>query len=531
MIPAKTIRGADCQSAAKIGQLRNLPHVAIFSKRGRTICVIAGLFTIIALAGCHIPAPPPHAAQQGSTASNDEGWLWRQIRGEDKKNNTTAAAQTPSQTPPSQPQLPPVQQTQYAAQNPVQSPLASPVVAAVGSYSSSTKSQVIIPAVAVEPIEPAKPDEIPTSKIGPAQPVVTPPPILPPDPPPSIVSSNSANSALEKKGFEWSDLKPENTYKNFKKAIGRGPNETIARMSFKDGKSLYIQKKYMEAAEKFATAADRWPDTPLEEDSLFLQAESYFFADEYVKAHDTFEKLFKKYSNTRHLETAVSREFAIGRFWEQMHDAKPLWSIQPNFTDKGRPWFDTFGYAMKAYQNVRMYDPTGPLADNSLMAVGTAYFRHDDFEEAAMEFDQLRKDYPNSDHQMLAHVLGMQAKMRVYQGSMYDKTALKEAHEIADSALTQFGPKLGSEQARMIKARSQIVEEEANRLYEVGQYYEKNKHYRAARFYYNNLLDEYSRTEKADRAKERLAAIQSEPDEPPDHLKWLTDLLPESKKR
>ena len=315
------------------------------------------------------------------------------------------------------------------------------------------------------------------------------------------------------------------------KAAGYGPNEPIARAAFKEGKELYAQRKYMEAAEKFKTAADRWPDTPLEEDALFLQADSYFFADEYVKAHDTFELLFKKYSNSRHLEKAVAREFAIGRYWEQMQDAKPLWTVQPNLTDKGRPWFDTFGYAMKAYQNVRMYDPTGPLADHSLMAVGTAYFRHDDFEDAAMEFDQLRKDYPNSDHQMLAHVLGMQAKMRVYQGDMYDKTALKEAHAIADSALSQFGPKLGAEQSRMIKARSQIIEEEANRLYVVGQYYEKNKYYRAARYYYNSVLDEYPRTEKSQLAKERLAAIQDQPDLPPNHIKWLTDLLPESKKR
>lgn len=385
--------------------------------------------------------------------------------------------------------------------------------------------------MAVEPIESTKPDEIPMSKIGPAQPVVTPPPILPPDSPPSIVSSNSANSALEKKGFEWSDLKPEQAYKNLKKAFGYGPNETIARAAFADGKNLYTQKKYMEAAKKFATAADRWPDTPLEEDALFLQAESYFFADEYVKAHDTFEVLFKKFSNTRHLETAVSREFAIGRYWEQMQDSKPLWVIQPNFTDKGRPWFDTFGYAMRAYQNVRMYDPTGPLADHSLMAMGAAYFRNQEFEEAAMEFDQLRKDYPNSDHQMLAHVLGMQSKMRVYQGTLYDKTALKEAHEIADSALTQFGPKLGSEQSRMIKARSQIIEEEANRLYEVAQYYEKNRYYGSARFYYKNLIDEYPRTEKSEMAKQRLVAIQEKPDLPPNYLKPLTDLLPASKKR
>jgi outer membrane protein assembly factor BamD (BamD/ComL family) len=361
--------------------------------------------------------------------------------------------------------------------------------------------------------------------------VVTPPPALPPDPPPSIVSSNSATSALEKKGFEWSDMAPENIYKNLKKAAGYGPNEAIARAAFKEGQSLFAQKKFVEAAVKFKEAGDRWPDTPLEEDALFLQGESYFFADEYVKANDAFEALFKKYSNTRHLETAVAREFAIGRFWEQMQDTKPLWTIQPNLTDKGRPLFGTFSNAIKAYQNVRMYDPTGPLADHSIMAIGTAYFRHNEFENAAMEFDQLRKDYPNSDHQMLAHVLGMQAKMRVYQGDMYDKTALKEAHEIADSALSQFGPKLGDEQARMVQSRNQIIEKEANSQYVIGQYYEKNKYYRAARVYYTTVVEEYPRTQKADLAKQRLAAIQNEPDEPTNHFKWLIDLFPASKKR
>jgi TolA-binding protein len=503
-------------------------------RRFRLLGILAGPFLIIAVAGCQIPSAPPHAAQRGPiNEQNDEGWLWKQLRGEDKPHTPAPAAQTPPQTQP--PSLPVPSASPSAAQNipsfPPQSPTASAVVPAVGSYAPMSKTRVIIPAVAVEPIEPAKPDQMPMSKIGPAQPVVTPPPTLPPDPPPSIVSSNSAKTELEKKGFEWSDLKPENIYKGMVKASGYGPSEPIARAAFQEGKELFVQKKYLEAAEQFKTAAFRWPDTPLEEDALFLQAECYFFADEYVKAHDAFEVLFKKYSNTRHLETAVSREFAIGRFWEQMQDVKPLWTIQPNFTDKGRPWFDTFGYALRAYQNVRMYDPTGPLADHSLMAAGAAHFRHNEFEEAALEFDQLRKDYPNSDHQVLAHILGMQAKMRVYQGDMYDKTALKEAHEIADSALTQFGSKLGSEQSRMLKSRSQIVEEEANRLYVLGQYYEKNQFHRSARYYYQNVIDEFPRTEKAELAKQRLAAIQDKPDMPPNHIKWLTDLLPESKKR
>ena len=163
---------------------------AIKLHRVQCIGVIAGLFLIFTVAGCQVPSAPPHAAQQGTPSNqSDEGWLWRQLRGEDKQKNPAPAAQP--QLPPqqqSQPQTPPQPQTQ----NPPQSPASSPVVPAVGSYSPSSKARVIIPAVAVEPIEPAKPNEISMSRIGPAQPVVTPPPVLPPDPPPSIVSSNSA---------------------------------------------------------------------------------------------------------------------------------------------------------------------------------------------------------------------------------------------------------------------------------------------------------------------------------------------------
>src|SRR3990172_2006816 len=100
-----------------------------------------------------------------------------------------------------------------------------------------------------------------------------------------------------------------------------------------DLQTLFRDKKYKEAAGKFATAADRWPDSPLEEDALFLKGESEFFADQYPKAHDTYGGLMKKYSNTRHLDTVVRREFAIGHYWEQLQDAKPTWPVTPNVTD------------------------------------------------------------------------------------------------------------------------------------------------------------------------------------------------------
>ncbi len=228
-----------------------------------------------------------------------------------------------------------------------------------------------------------------------------------------------------------------------KKAAGYGPDEKIARAAMKEGEKLFREKKYNAAAEKFATAAARWPDSPLEEDALFLKGECEFFSDQYPKADDTYGGLLKKYANTRHLDTVMAREFALGRYWEQLNDKKPLWPIAPNVTDGSRPRFDTLGYAIKAYERVRQNDPTGPRADDSLMALGNVYFRSGRFEDAAYQYDLLRKEYPNSEFQMQAHLLGLQAKMRVYQGTSYDGAPLKEGEKIADQTLSQFGNKLG----------------------------------------------------------------------------------------
>jgi len=330
----------------------------------------------------------------------------------------------------------------------------------------------------------------------------------------------------QSKGLDLSELAPENVYKRLKAAAGFGPDETIARQNLQEGEALFRQGKYAEAIAKFKTAVARWPDSTIEEDALFLLAECYFFTDKYPRAEDTYARLLKKYDNTRYLDTVVARLFAIGRYWEQYYREHPEWVIQPNLFDRSRPWFDTFGNAIAAYEKVRLHDPIGPLADDAVMATANAYFVKGEYENAAYHYRLLRKEYPNSDFQVPAHILGLQAVMRVYQGEHYDGDPLQEAEEIAQQALTQFGNQLGEEKARMQQAAAAIKEMKARRDWAMGQYYEQKSYYGAARTYYQNLINNYPDTQHAALARRRLEEISNKPDVPPNRFKWLTSLFP-----
>jgi outer membrane protein assembly factor BamD (BamD/ComL family) len=472
------------------------------------------------LGGCaSVPPAPANVASRANTESDEhEGWLFNSLTGQKKASDTKPAAAA------------------AVAASPTDS--SNAVVAASANLPGPLVPGPASPSAARMPESPTGPA---LAMVASDSPEAGPPPSIPsqlPGPPPGAVSIDKLEKQKKeekKSGFEWSDLAPENIYKNMKKSAGYGPDEKIARATMAEAKTLFDEaakesdaalrvKKFTDAGVKFATVADRWPDSPLEEDALFLQGESEFFSDQYPKAHDTFGGLLKKYTNTRHLDIVMSREFALGRYWEQLYDAKPTWPTTPNVTDGTRPMFDTFGYAVQAYERIRQHDPTGPLAHHSLFALGNAYFRRGQFEDAAYNYDLLRKEYPNSNHQMAAHLLGLQCKMRVYQGAWYDGAALKDAKKIADQTLSQFGDKLGDERERVTRARAQIIEEQANREFTFAQYYDQHEDYRAARIYYRRVISGYAGTQKAKEAEERIEQIKGLPDVPPSRFAWLTGL-------
>ena len=328
--------------------------------------------------------------------------------------------------------------------------------------------------------------------------------------------------------FSWLDFSPGDTYNDIKAAMGYGPDKKLAMKYFDEGLAFYKNKQFKQAAAKFKSAAGRWPDSTLEEDALFMQGESLFFADAYSKASDTFGGLVKKYDNSRHLDKIAMREFQIARYWDEHHKRHPHWPLTPNLFDSSRPRFDTFGNARKAYEMVAISDPTGPLADDALMALGNGYFLQKRYEEAADYYDRLRKEHPDSTHVIDAHLLLIKSKQLAYQGALYDGTPLEESGKLAEQTVRQFGTKLGAERDRLIEIQNRVDIEMANRDWAMADFYEGKKQYGAARYYYKQIIADYPQTEMARAAQKRLDEIKEYPDKPVDRFKFLTRLFPEN---
>jgi len=302
------------------------------------------------------------------------------------------------------------------------------------------------------------------------------------------------------------------------KMIGQGPDDTVARGFFDEGEALFREKRYHEAEKQYKLAARRAPDTAIEEDAMFKMAECQFFTDRYSKALDTYGELLKTYDNSRHLDIISRRRFAVGDYWEKLYTTKNLWPLAPNVVDKKRPMFDTGGHALKAFQSIMESDSTGPLADDAVMQMANGYFKRERYNDSSDYYKMLRENYPKSDHQYTAYLLGLQSETRRYQGPHYDSKPLDNAEKLVDQLLTQFPGQIENEKPRLMETRQMLRGQRALRELELARYYDRLKYYGAAKRHYTEVAKQWPQTPLAEQANERMAQLAEEPDNPPSML-------------
>ena len=340
----------------------------------------------------------------------------------------------------------------------------------------------------------------------------------------SAVISSELSPAEQDLG--WDAFKGENIKKRWKKMVGRGPNEPVARKALTSADQLYREAKYREAIPKYKQAIDRWPDSVIEEDAMWQLAECWFFTDQYPKAEDGYDELVKKYPNTRYLDRIAQRQFVIAQYWIALDQKHNYPTIVPNLFDRSRPLFDTRGRALKAYDHVRINDPRGPLADDSILAQANAHFLDRQWLDADYFYGLLRSEYPDSEFLLQAHLLGLQAKLRSYQGPGYEGGVLDEAEILAEQTLVQFPDQLNDdEEVRVEQTRAEVAAQQALRHWQRAEFYAKGRHYNSARIYYALIARDYPKTMLAQQAREKYETIKDFEDVSDDPFPMLTRIL------
>ena len=356
------------------------------------------------------------------------------------------------------------------------------------------------------------------------------------------LASYDGEEGEQKKDLSLEDFYPDRITKTVKRMVSEPPNKKEAKKNFDEADAIFHQanalpigderqKLFLEAARKYTVAAEKFPSSAIEQESLYMAGEAYFWADYYWESNRSYEKLIKAYPNNRYLDEVEKRRYAIAKYWLDLGKKSPESFYSVNFFNQERPWRDTKGHGLRVFDKMRtLDDPGGRLADDATLALGNEAFAAGKFYKADEYYTDLQKAYPASEHQFLAHFLGLKAKMKTYIGPEYSVAALDEGEKLIKHMWRAYPQEAEKEREYLERASAEIRYRKAEKLFHWAEYYDRRKEYRAAGHYYKRVTKEYEDTQFAQRATSRLGEIDGLPPVPAQKFEWLVKLIPTNDK-
>ncbi|MFN6164849.1 MAG: outer membrane protein assembly factor BamD [Planctomycetota bacterium] len=315
--------------------------------------------------------------------------------------------------------------------------------------------------------------------------------------------------------------------------LGQRPiNKESARTKYREADQLFEKAKsaqgtdrrdlFRKAAKQYQAAGKDWASSALEQDAMFMAAESYFFAEDYPKAENHYVKLVKEYPRTRWQDQVDRRRMEIGHYWLQFPDK--FYNV--NFTDNKRPLNDTENHGKRVLEKMRLDSPTSRLADDVTMEIANTEFKRENWPEALDAYRDLITVYPDSPHQFDAHFLGAKSALLAYQGAQYTSEPLDQAEKLLSQMVKQFSDKSQENKDQIREMIAEVKFRKAERLYEESQYRANRQEYNAAKIYADKILENYEDTPFADKAREIVAKADGKPAVPTPYMNWMTTVFP-----
>lgn len=297
---------------------------------------------------------------------------------------------------------------------------------------------------------------------------------------------------------------------------GKRSRNHDAQLAYNEAEKLFREEKYAKAASAFKVIERSYKGTIIEEDAIFMRAESEFHANRLPKAQDLYARLLTKFPTTRHLPSAIQRTYDIAYYW--LEDTRLKTQGKPpkhsaftnavNFFDRSRPVLDTPGRAIEAIETIQTHDPFGPLTDDAVMMAGAAKFIKGDYESAATYYEQVSTDQPKSEHATRALVLASQSYWRSYDGPQYDGQHLNNCERMTKAALARGADLDGEQRDKLERDLRNIRLEEAKREFQTAVDYRRMRRRGAAKYHFESTIEDYADTDWAKRAESELVALE-----------------------
>jgi len=217
--------------------------------------------------------------------------------------------------------------------------------------------------------------------------------------------------------------------------------------------------------------------------------------DKVYEAFKAYQKVIDLYPYTELVDEIIEREFKIGELFFSGKKHAILGPLKVAAKDK----------AIEIFKMVEDNAPYGKYAEQAVFNTGLAYKDISDYDNAIITFKNLIDKYSHSSLIDRARYELAECSKLLSLRPDYDQTPTIIAREEFEDFVKKHPESEMSDDAKEIIDK--LKDREAQNAYKIAEFYESRHLVDSAIVYYKDIIQEYSDTEWARKAQERLSEI------------------------
>lgn len=264
---------------------------------------------------------------------------------------------------------------------------------------------------------------------------------------------------------------------------------------FELAKQFYDSKNYKDATHEFKKLLKAYPKSAQAAEGQYYLGLIAEAEGDLYRAYLAYQKVIDKYPFSERIQEIIEREYKIGEEFMNGEKRKAFGVALP-----------VENPAIEIFSKVIDNSTYGPLASKSQYNLGLILKSLKRYYEAEEAFNKVISTYPNSQWVKAAKFQIASCRQALSRGPEYDQGAAGEAKEKFKEFVREYPDAVLSEKAE--KNIEGLREKEAESSYSIGRFYEKQKDYKAAGIYYEEVLNKYPESIWAAQALERLQLLE-----------------------
>lgn len=246
------------------------------------------------------------------------------------------------------------------------------------------------------------------------------------------------------------------------------------------------------------TILEKYPRTPAAAGAFFIRGRVLMERERWVKAFDEFQKIVENHPSYENFDRVTLSQFDCATALMEGARGKIFGVI---------PGFRQYNTAIEQFEQIVSNAPFSDFAPLSLMNVALLAQQRDNPDEAIDALDRLINNYPQSMLAPDAYFNLAKTYSELVKGPEYDQGSTRQAIRYFEDFLALYPD---NEQAEAAEANLDKMENvlASNRL-EFGEfYYLYRNNNTAALIFYNETISVAPESDAAERARERIQAIE-----------------------